>query len=33
MKEGKWQFFSAFTKDYLISEEYYSKNLKKRSFT
>ncbi len=28
MKEGKWQFFSAFTKDYLISEEFYSKNLK-----
>ena len=28
MKEGKWQFFSAFTKNYLISEESYSKNLK-----
>jgi antitoxin component YwqK of YwqJK toxin-antitoxin module len=28
MKEGKWQFFSAFTNGYLISEEYYSKNLK-----
>ena len=28
MKEGKWQFFSAFTKGYLISEEFYSKNLK-----
>ncbi len=28
MKEGKWQFFSAFTKDYLIAEETYSKNLK-----
>jgi antitoxin component YwqK of YwqJK toxin-antitoxin module len=28
MKEGKWQFFSAFTKGYLISEESYSKNLK-----
>jgi len=31
MKEGKWQFFSAFTKGYLISEEYYSKNLKNGS--
>jgi len=28
MKEGKWQFFSAIIKDYLISEEHYSKNLK-----
>ena len=28
MKEGKWQFFSEFTNGYLISEEYYSKNLK-----
>jgi Uncharacterized protein conserved in bacteria len=28
MKEGKWQFFSAITNGYLISEEYYSKNLK-----
>jgi antitoxin component YwqK of YwqJK toxin-antitoxin module len=28
MKEGKWQYFSAFTKNYLIAEEYYSKNLK-----
>jgi antitoxin component YwqK of YwqJK toxin-antitoxin module len=28
MKEGKWQFFSAFTKNYLIAEESYSKNLK-----
>jgi antitoxin component YwqK of YwqJK toxin-antitoxin module len=28
-KEGKWQFFSAFTKGYLISEEYYSGNLRK----
>ena len=28
MKEGKWQFFSAFTDGYLISEENYSKNLK-----
>lgn len=28
MKEGKWQFFSAFTNEYLISEENYSKNLK-----
>jgi antitoxin component YwqK of YwqJK toxin-antitoxin module len=27
-KEGKWQFFSAFTNDYMISEEYYSGNLK-----
>ncbi|MEI6049861.1 MAG: toxin-antitoxin system YwqK family antitoxin [Bacteroidota bacterium] len=27
-KEGKWQFFSAFKKDYLISEEGYSGNLK-----
>jgi antitoxin component YwqK of YwqJK toxin-antitoxin module len=27
-KEGKWQFFSAITKDYLISEEKYSGNLK-----
>ena len=28
MKEGKWQFFSAFIKNYMISEESYSKNLK-----
>jgi antitoxin component YwqK of YwqJK toxin-antitoxin module len=28
MKEGKWQFFSAYTRDYKISEEYYSKNLR-----
>jgi antitoxin component YwqK of YwqJK toxin-antitoxin module len=28
MKEGKWQFFSAFINGYLISEEYYTKNLK-----
>jgi antitoxin component YwqK of YwqJK toxin-antitoxin module len=27
-KEGKWKFYSAFTKDYLISEEQYSANLK-----
>ena len=27
-KEGKWQFFSAITKDYLISEDQYSGNLK-----
>jgi antitoxin component YwqK of YwqJK toxin-antitoxin module len=27
-KEGKWQFFSAFTNGYLISEEYYNGNLK-----
>jgi antitoxin component YwqK of YwqJK toxin-antitoxin module len=27
-KEGKWQFFSAFTKGYLISEENYSGNLR-----
>jgi antitoxin component YwqK of YwqJK toxin-antitoxin module len=27
-KEGKWQFFSAITKNYLISEEQYSGNLK-----
>jgi antitoxin component YwqK of YwqJK toxin-antitoxin module len=27
-KEGKWQFFSAFTDNYRLSEEYYSKNLK-----
>lgn len=28
LKEGKWQFFSANNSDYLISEEYYSKNLR-----
>lgn len=28
MKEGKWQFFTADSGGYLISEEYYSKNLK-----
>ncbi|TAL62257.1 MAG: hypothetical protein EPN88_13535 [Bacteroidetes bacterium] len=28
LKEGKWQFFSEFIKDYLICEEYYSKNIK-----
>jgi len=28
MKEGKWQFFSAIIKGYLICEENYSKNLK-----
>ncbi len=28
MKQGKWQFFSAFSKGYLISEEQYSDNLK-----
>lgn len=28
MKEGKWQFFSEFTKDYLVSEENYNGNLK-----
>ena len=28
MKEDKWQFFSAFTEGYLISEENYLKNLK-----
>jgi antitoxin component YwqK of YwqJK toxin-antitoxin module len=28
LKEGKWQFFSAFINGYLISEEFYSKNLK-----
>jgi antitoxin component YwqK of YwqJK toxin-antitoxin module len=28
MKDGKWQFFSAFTDGHLITEEYYSKNLK-----
>jgi antitoxin component YwqK of YwqJK toxin-antitoxin module len=28
MKEGKWQFYSAFTKGHLVSEEYYSRNLR-----
>jgi len=28
MKEGKWNFFSSVTNNYLISEEVYSKNLK-----
>jgi antitoxin component YwqK of YwqJK toxin-antitoxin module len=28
MKEGKWQFFSDITNGYLVSEEYYEKNLK-----
>jgi antitoxin component YwqK of YwqJK toxin-antitoxin module len=28
LKEGKWQFFSEFVKEYLISEEYYKKNLR-----
>jgi antitoxin component YwqK of YwqJK toxin-antitoxin module len=28
MKEGKWQFFSEITKGYLVSEEYYTKNIK-----
>ena len=28
MKEGKWQFFSAITADYLISEEHYSGNIR-----
>lgn len=27
-KEGKWQFFSSFTKEYLISEENYSGNFR-----
>jgi antitoxin component YwqK of YwqJK toxin-antitoxin module len=27
-KEGKWQFFSEFTKDYLVCEETYNGNLK-----
>jgi antitoxin component YwqK of YwqJK toxin-antitoxin module len=30
-KEGKWQFFSAFTDGYMIVEEYYLKNLKNGS--
>ena len=30
-KEGKWQFFSTYIKDYLISEEYYLANLKNGS--
>jgi antitoxin component YwqK of YwqJK toxin-antitoxin module len=28
MKEGKWQFYSAIIKGYLLSEEYYSRNLR-----
>jgi len=28
MKEGKWQFFSAYINEYLISEEHYSRNLR-----
>jgi len=28
LKEGKWQFFSEFVEGYLISEEYYTKNLR-----
>lgn len=28
LKDGKWQFFSAYIKDFLISEEYYSANLR-----
>lgn len=28
LKEGKWQFFSSYTKGYLICEEIYFKNLK-----
>jgi antitoxin component YwqK of YwqJK toxin-antitoxin module len=28
MKEGKWQFYSSFINLYLVSEEYYSANLK-----
>jgi antitoxin component YwqK of YwqJK toxin-antitoxin module len=28
LREGKWQFFSAFTDGYLISEETYTKNLR-----
>ena len=31
MKVGKWQFFSEFTSGYLISEEYYSENLRNGS--
>jgi antitoxin component YwqK of YwqJK toxin-antitoxin module len=31
MKEGKWQFFSAFNNGYLISEEHYKKNLRNGS--
>jgi antitoxin component YwqK of YwqJK toxin-antitoxin module len=27
-KEGKWEFYSSFSKDYLISEESYSHNLR-----
>jgi antitoxin component YwqK of YwqJK toxin-antitoxin module len=28
MKDGKWQFFSAFTNGFMICEEYYSENLR-----
>lgn len=28
MKEGRWQFYSAFTNGHLVSEEFYSKNLR-----
>ncbi len=28
LKEGKWQFFSAIFKEYLISEEFYSGNIR-----
>ena len=28
LKEGKWQFFSQYIENYLISEEYYKRNLK-----
>jgi antitoxin component YwqK of YwqJK toxin-antitoxin module len=31
MKEGKWQFFSAFTNGYMICEEYYSENFRNGS--
>ena len=33
MKEGKWKFFSAIYNGYLISEELYSANIKKRIIT
>ena len=28
LKEGKWQFFSEFTKGYLVSEEFFTGNIK-----
>ena len=28
MKEGKWQFYTAFANGHMVSEEYYSKNLR-----